>query len=140
YSGVMEITWSEQTARSLGVIGLWAAFGVAGLILASWRLRPSWLKLVGGEERGKTGKRNVWVPPVGDRPILWKELHIERAGSLGRVGKWLGVIVVAYLVLPSTILAGNVLWYSVVEVHPKAVDQYRVLLGEWITDRAWIFS
>lgn len=140
YHGISETTWEEEPAGSLGVIVLWTGIGVAGLVVASQRLRPSWLRLIGGDERGRGGKRNIWVPPVGDRPILWKELHIERAGSLGRVGKWLGVIVVAYLVLPSTILAGNVLWYSVFEVHPKAVDQYRVLLGEWITDRAWIVS
>jgi ABC-type transport system involved in multi-copper enzyme maturation permease subunit len=136
YHGMIETTWAEDPSGSLGVIGLWSVFGVLGLAIASWRLRPSWLRLVGGDERGRTGKRNLWVPPLGDRPILWKELHIERAGSLGRAGKWLGLMVVAYLVLGSTIIAGNVAWYSFVVVQPSILDQYRVMLGEWITDSA----
>jgi ABC-type transport system involved in multi-copper enzyme maturation permease subunit len=140
YAGMLELAWAEETANSLGVIGLWTALGAVGLALASWRLRPSWLRAVGGEGRGRFGKRNLWVPPLGDRPILWKELHIERAGSLGRVGKWLGAIVVAYLVLGSTILAGNIAWYAFAAGEPLIADQYRVLLGQWITDGAWFVS
>lgn len=134
YSGIAETTWQENPSSSLGVILLWTAFGVAGLAIASWRLRPSWLRLDGGEERGRTGKRNLFVPPIGDRPVLWKELHIERAGSLGRAGKWLGLVVVAFLFLGSTILAANVAWYALVVGRPQVADQYRVMLGSWITD------
>lgn len=136
YHGMVETTWAEDPSGSLGVIGLWSSFGVLGLAIASWRLRPSWLKLVGGDERGKRGRRNLWVPPLGERPILWKELHIERAGSLGRAGKWLGLIVVAYLFVGSTVLAANVAWYKFVNIQPLVADHFRVLLGEWITDSA----
>jgi hypothetical protein len=40
------------------------------------------------------------VPPIGERPMLWKELYIERVGTLGRFGRWLGVLV--------TLLVGGV--------------------------------
>jgi ABC-type transport system involved in multi-copper enzyme maturation permease subunit len=72
------------------------SFGLVGIAIASWRLRPACLQQVTGEARGKTKRRFV-IPPVGDRPMLWKELFIDRVGALGRVGRWLGLLMALLL-------------------------------------------
>ena len=76
--------WLARSATA----ACWTSFGLAGVALAVWRLRPSCLSV--GVTLAKTGKRRK-APPVRERPMLWKELYIERVASLGRFGRWLGV-------------------------------------------------
>lgn len=80
-------------------IGLWLAVGLVGVAVAAWRLRPSCLGEGIAAAAGRRARRvrKAWVPPVGDRPMLWKELFIERTGTLGRFGKAVGVLLIAYL-------------------------------------------
>ncbi len=99
--------------------------------LASWRLRPVCLRLLGGEPRRNRGGRNLWVPPLKDRPMLWKELYIERAGTLGRVGSWLGLLLVLYLVLTSAIFGGLIFWFSYVEPDLSRASSFRVQFDVW---------
>jgi ABC-type Na+ efflux pump permease subunit len=81
----------DETVPALATAGLWAAMGLAGSVAAAWRLRPSCLPSEAGAHRKRGGRR--WrVPEIADRPMLWKELYIERVATLGRFGRWLGWI------------------------------------------------
>ena len=105
------LAWRESPGPALATSGVWAALGLAGLALASWRLRPACLA-EGDESRArKRGKkRRGWVPPLDERPMLWKELHIEKVGTLGRAGRWIGGLLVAWLALGSLFLGGCAVW------------------------------
>ena len=105
------LIWGEQVWPAVATTVLWAIMGLVGLGVACWRLRPSCLNDGSGSNRNARRFRRSWghrVPPVGTRPMLWKELHIERAGSLGRVGRWIGAGLVLWLGLGSLILGGLV--------------------------------
>ena len=42
--------------------------------------------------------------------MLWKELYVERAGTLGRLGRWLGLLVIVPIGGGSLLLAAVVGW------------------------------
>ena len=70
---------------------VWLVLGLAGATL--WRRcgygRPAWPQVKPSKSRDAgSGSRRL-----RDRPMLWKELYIERVGTLGRFGKWLGVAI-----------------------------------------------
>ena len=100
--------WGALAAPVVVTSLAWVSLGAVGLAVAAWRLRPTCLSY--GSKPKRKAHRAWWnrVPPVGTQPMLWKELHIERAGSLGRIGRWVGGIVIAWLALGSLILAALV--------------------------------
>lgn len=109
FSGLIALTWGDDPGPALASTLAWVGLGLAGVALASWRLRPACLAVVGRPGRRRSGRR--WrVPPVGERPMRWKELYIERAGALGWFGTALGLLLVAYLVLGSLAGAGLIAW------------------------------
>ena len=71
--------------------------------MAVWRLRPTCLAV--GVTRAKNRRRGR-APVLGERPMLWKELYIERVASLGRFGRWLGVLITLTIGGGSLVLAG----------------------------------
>jgi ABC-type transport system involved in multi-copper enzyme maturation permease subunit len=105
------LTWDEEVGPTLITAGAWTLMGVVGLVLAAWRLRASCLAEADGARARRRAKRRVWVPSMNDeRPMLWKELHIERVGTLGRAGKWIGGFLVLSLALGSLGLGGLTVW------------------------------
>ena len=74
--------------------------------VAAWRLRPTCLAT---GDTVKKSRRPLWVPALGDRPMLWKELYIERVGTLGRFGRWLGVLITVAIGGGSLVLAAIIL-------------------------------
>lgn len=101
------LTWNDTVEPALITSAAWTAMGILGLVLASWRLRPSCLSETDGSRTRRLARRRVWVPPMDDdRPMLWKELHIEKVGTLGQAGKWIGGLLVLWLGLGSVCLAG----------------------------------
>jgi hypothetical protein len=81
----------------LNMLGDYAIFqgvvAVAGTVLAIWQLRPVALRQMSSS---KVRRRNVLGirfrrPPVGDLPMVWKELHIEGGMRLHWV-VWLVVL------------------------------------------------
>ena len=111
FETVQALTWNDNPWPSLATAGAWALMGVTGLALASWRLRPSCLAEADGVKSRRGAKRRGWVPPMDDeRPMLWKELHVERVGTLGRAGRWIGGFLVLCLGLGSLGLAGCAAW------------------------------
>jgi hypothetical protein len=91
--------------------GLWLGVGLLGVVVASWRLRPSCLRPMEGERAGRKPKRRLVVPPVDERrPMLWKELYIEHVATLGKFGNWAGRILVLSLIAGSLGLAAVFCW------------------------------
>ncbi len=108
YASMVALLRAGDTALALETAGCWAGLGLLGLALAVWRLRPSCLSV--GVARTKTVKRKQ-APPVGERPMLWKELFIERVASLGRFGRWVGALLTIVIGGGSLVLAG-MMFYS----------------------------
>jgi ABC-type Na+ efflux pump permease subunit len=101
------LVWDGELAPALATSGLWSFVGLLGTVLASWRLLPSCLA---SDDQVKRSGRRRGVPPLGERPMLWKELFIERAGTLGRLGQWLGLLIIVPLGGASIVLAAIAAW------------------------------
>ncbi len=109
FHGVAALVWDEDAHPAAWTMLIWVILGLIGLGVAAWRLRPSCLRLMSGEVRSLRRGRYWFVPPVDEgRPMLWKELFIERVSPLGRLGKWIGVLTVLLLIGLSTSYAGLV--------------------------------
>ena len=140
YYGMSDAVWGEAAAPVLPTLAIWTGLGIVGITVASFRLRPACMSLLGGDVKSKRGRRNMWVPAVGERPMLWKELHIERAGALGKAGTFLGILLIAWLALGSIGLAVGIAWYTYVAGDISAADGLRVMIGEWYGDTAGMLS
>jgi ABC-type transport system involved in multi-copper enzyme maturation permease subunit len=106
YSSMNHLVWEGDIAPALATAGFWLVMGLTGMAVAAWRLRPTCLAL---GDTVKKSHRRLWVPVLGDRPMLWKELYIERAGTLGRFGRWMGVLITALIGGGSVVLGVMVL-------------------------------
>lgn len=140
FGGLGPLIWGERAAPAAASTLAWTLLGLLGLGVASWRLRPSCLNDGSGTNRGARRERRRWghrVPPVGERPMLWKELHIERAGSLGRAGRWLGALLVLWLGLGSLVLGGMVAWAAYRSGSAAVAEPWPVAtLANWYGDSA----
>jgi ABC-type transport system involved in multi-copper enzyme maturation permease subunit len=105
YVSMNRLVWDDETAPALVTSIVWLAMGLAGAALAAWRLRPTCLAT---GDTVKKSRRRAWVIPLGERPMLWKELYIERVGTLGRFGRWLGVLFTVLVGGGSLVLAGMI--------------------------------
>ncbi len=83
YLSLARLVWQGEISPALATSGIWLVLGFLGTALAAWRLQPNCLA---PEDRVKRARHRRWVPALGERPMLWKELFIERAGTLGRLG------------------------------------------------------
>jgi ABC-type Na+ efflux pump permease subunit len=107
YTSMNRLVWGLDRRPALYTSGLWFLMGLAGTAAAIWRLRPS-CQASGGKVKRTT--RFGRVPAIGERPMLWKELYIERAGSVGRFGRWLGIVITIAIGGGSVVLAGVLCW------------------------------
>ena len=100
------LVWDDETAPALATSLVWLVMGLAGTAVAAWRLRPTCLAT---GETVKKSRRRAWVPPLGDRPMLWKELYIERVGTSRPVRPLAGRAVHGLIGGGSLVLAGIIL-------------------------------
>ncbi len=107
YASMYRLAQGEEVTPALATSGVWLLMGLAGIALATWRLRPSCLA---STEILKKVSHRGRVRELGERPMLWKELYIERVGTLGRVGRWLGVLLTVGIGGGSLVLAGIIVW------------------------------
>jgi ABC-type Na+ efflux pump permease subunit len=111
YYGLSELIWGEKAGATLVTMGLWSALGIVGTTFAAWRLRPSALIPGIGERLLGLGKRRGRIPPLDEnRPMLWKELYIERAAAMGGAGWWIGALIALGLGGGSVALAAIIGW------------------------------
>jgi hypothetical protein len=78
--------------------------------VASLRLAPACLGQLDGARIGRRVGRRSRVPAIEGRPMLWKELYVERAGTLGGFGWWVGAALTLVLVVGSLAMAGVMAW------------------------------
>jgi ABC-type transport system involved in multi-copper enzyme maturation permease subunit len=120
---VEALCWKTVLWPALATSAIWVIMGGIGLALASWRLRPACLAEGNVEKsRKKKARRIGWVPPLDERPMLWKELYIERVGTLGRAGRWIGGLLVLWMGMGSVGLAAYAAWGYLYEHDTSAVD------------------
>ena len=99
YVGLDPLVEHGDPRAAMTSAGLWMLLGAGGAGLASWRLRPSCLASSDGERAAKSRFGRGFVPPMNEkRPMVWKELFVEKVATLGRFGSWLGFLIVAALV------------------------------------------
>jgi ABC-type transport system involved in multi-copper enzyme maturation permease subunit len=143
FAGLVSLAWEEQVGPALGTVAIWTAFGIIGTVLASGRLRPSCLGTDADSRRRAGRKARRWRIPAVDerRPMLWKELYIERVGNIGRFGRWLGLVIVLGLLLGSTTLAALEVWFVFIRPDAAAADNMSRYMSDGIagTSRAIVF-
>jgi len=142
YLSMNHLVQTGEVMPALASSGFWLLSGLAGTAVAAWRLRPSCLALTGTAPR--TSRRGR-VAPLGERPMLWKELYIERVGTLGRFARWLGVVITGSIGLGSLVLAGIIAWSLFVrpdtEWNSWAMSLFGLLLGGWAgTALGWVLQ
>lgn len=130
---------STSAAPAAVTLAIWTAFGTMGSAFAAWRLRPSFLASVAGASR-RGGRRRVVPPVAADRPMLWKELFIERAAALGIFGRLLGTGLIAYLVLGSLASAGLVAYHTWIVPDAARLDRATVLMGQMYEGTGDLFA
>ncbi len=69
---------------------VWLTTAIVSAAIAAWRLRPAYIKQL-ARKRSRILSALQFRPPMGDRPIVWKEQHSTR------IPRWFGVIVAAAL-------------------------------------------
>ncbi len=96
---------SDRLAPMYGMIGIQAALGAGLAGLAAVQLRPIFRRQDDAIRRPR-GLR-AWLskrragkhPPIGDHPMLWKELQTSRPGGLARAVGWLLTVFLGGLLL-----------------------------------------
>ncbi|WP_152051693.1 ABC transporter permease subunit [Tautonia marina] len=143
FGAVVPLVWQEDAGPALRSLGSWLTMGGLGAVVAVVFLRPRSLRWLDGSA-GRFGAgwrvKRRRVKPMGDRPMLWKEIFIERRNSLGGLGKWLGALAVLYLVLASVTLAGLYLDALVRQTSMEVSSTRLVWFQRAIVDTAPWFS
>jgi hypothetical protein len=133
YFSMNRLIWAGDAVSATATSACWAIMGLSGCALAAWRLRPSCLSV--GVIRAKKSRRGI-APAVGERPMLWKELFIERVASLGRFGRWLGVLLTLVIGGGSLLLAGMMAYSTFIApgsaLYSIASDTLKFLLGGFL--------
>jgi ABC-type transport system involved in multi-copper enzyme maturation permease subunit len=142
FFGMNRLIWSGDLSAALSTSGFWLVTGLAGVVVAAWRLRPTCLAQTGSVAVVSRRRR---VPPVLEQPMLWKELFIERVGTLGRFGRWLGVLMTGSIGLGSLAVAAIILWSLFVRPDPQlsawATGVFELLLSGFAgTAMGWLLQ
>lgn len=119
---------------------LWLGLGLLGVFISSWQLRPAFLRYIGGTTLRMGRRRRRRVPAVVDRPMLWKELYIER----DEFGRWLRFLLTAVLGTAAVVLAAaNGVAHWVPSQRSEAValvDSLSLLIGMTSTFVLWLLQ
>ena len=142
FAGLADLVWLERATPALVSIGLWLAIGLLATSVAARQLRTSSLRPLDGERAGRLAKRRGRVPPVDEtRPMLWKELFVERMGALGGLGWWLGALMVVLLGGGSLVLGGMIAWSYVDGSDPAwARSLLSITIGESSFFVGWLIQ
>jgi ABC-type transport system involved in multi-copper enzyme maturation permease subunit len=137
FTGLSDLATAAGTGTAWRSVGLWLGMGAAGVAFASWRLRPSCLATADGARGGR--RRRGVVPPVDERrPVLWKELFIERAATLGRFGTWAGRLLVFALVAGTLAMAAVLWWDAIDPSNSGRAGWARDQLAFWVGETGWL--
>lgn len=132
---------NDDVAPAWTTAGLWLVLGTLGTGLAVWRLRPNCLRWLGGEApRKRRLRRRGKRPPVADRPMFWKEVYIERGGSIAGFAQWLGYLAIIYLAAATTILGGRLCHELFWRLDSNEFDRLRGAMHDTLVDTSPLFS
>jgi ABC-type transport system involved in multi-copper enzyme maturation permease subunit len=95
--------WTLETGfglarRAAASVLTWSVLGLGGVLLASVRMRAAYLRQLEGQGKKKRHWWRARRPDVSDRPLHWKERHVEGIAPLAmlrRLPRWLGLLLVA---------------------------------------------
>ena len=84
---------NQMLPKICWMMGLQLVYGAIFLLIAAWRLRPNFRGLDGpklwarlfGPKRVRSRWRLWPRPECGDDAMLWKEMHVHRAGNVRRL-------------------------------------------------------
>jgi hypothetical protein len=136
YEALRELVESGDCKPILCTSGVWGFVGVAGAGLAAWRLR-----LTSSPEGSTHYRFRKWrrVPPIGGRPLMWKELHIEPRQSLHRFTRWAVGAAAISLLAGTSSLAVVLAWDRWVRPDPERSGWADDLLGT-LMQWSWLLS
>lgn len=130
------VPWQEAL---LWMIGLQSACGVVLALLAAAQLRPIFKRQDGAVTRPRglrallRTRRLRSLPPPGDRPMLWKEMHTARPRGFARIVGWLLILILGGLLLYEGVWLGALAFLELQDYG------YR-LRGGWTTHHSrWAF-
>ncbi|MFL5244341.1 MAG: ABC transporter permease subunit [Gemmataceae bacterium] len=111
--GVDATSLGEFGRRLVGMILLWSGEGLFWFLLATWRLRPAYVRQLQAVGRGS--RAHWWRlerPGMADSPIPWKERHVEGLSpiqALRRTPLWLGIVLTFLATFASSVF---LLWLN----------------------------
>ena len=137
YNCLVPLVWGEEVSHALATIVVWLVLGCVGVAAASWRLRPSCLGTADTAKSLRRAVRRGWVPIVDEkRPMLWKELFIERVAGLGKAGRWASFLLTSLLVVGSVGLSSLVVFSAWTNPNSEWSNWAVIQLGIWVTPTA----
>jgi ABC-type transport system involved in multi-copper enzyme maturation permease subunit len=136
YHGIAALVENDDSSPALLTAGFWSLFGFAGAAWATWRLRPAYLR----ETEKRVPRRFLFgrgrVPAIREKPMLWKELYVERL-RLNRFMRWFGIFIVAVFSGTSLLLAGTYFWGTFLGAHPAEANWAQAQLSVWMRSSSW---
>lgn len=118
---------AELGHRLFRAVLVWGTFGLVCLGLATWRLRPAYIRqLESTGKKSNAGASIIRRAEVDDEPIRWKERTIEGIAPLAPLRRIPRAVGIAIVVLLSLILSGLQLWACLT---PGPVANLRDLLA-----------
>jgi ABC-type transport system involved in multi-copper enzyme maturation permease subunit len=109
YGGIGPLIEHLDPRPALAAAALWFVLGAGGVAFAAWRLRPTTLWTASVPRRSRLFGRGR-VPAVGDRPMYWKEMHIEGMKTVNRFARLLAGTLVLLFFGTSVVFAAIIAW------------------------------
>ena len=131
YQGIAPLVEAHQFGPVLVSMLLWGLLGLASVGWAAWRLRPRYLRDADARPSRRSIKRRWKIPPVSDRPLLWKELYIEQAKRY-RLLRYLGLLIAGIYLGSSICWALIYYWTTFVDVNRTWANWSAYELQTWI--------
>lgn len=127
--------YSVELWQHLGRFALFHAVAIGLLLLvAVLRLRPLGLRQTGGESKSKPRRGRV-NPPVSERPMIWKEVHVESSFRAGWGGKVVLFLIAALSLVPAMIIAYDVYFDQanrLIRPSPASLQRFAERMNEYI--------
>lgn len=122
---------------ALAVSALWLAMGSCAALLGAWQLRPAYVRQLGGAVGRRRARRMARLRAIGNRPMLWKELFVERTAALGWIGQWLSGLLTGLLLAGSLGSAAVIVCVELLGLGPAYAAEFaRWILREIVDNTA----
>ncbi len=110
FAAIYPLASIGEVQPAINTIALWLLMASVGTAVSIWQLRPAYRRQTGSGSSGRRRKLLRRVPPVSDRPMLWKELYLDSAGAFGAFGILLTRLLLALLTGGALAVLGALAW------------------------------